>query len=108
MPTRFTWLTRTKPVPYRVVGFLLILTFMSLVPASVTGARGGKPEVFPVPNAAPVAVFIEKTGRGMELRRQMRAKNGVSGLSPTNSVIRFSVAPTGTLGLLPQSSREWP
>jgi hypothetical protein len=36
----------------------------------------------------------------MELRRQLRAKNGVSELSPSTSVIRFSVAPTGSFGFI--------
>ena len=93
-------LTRTRPVPYLIVGPLLVLILMSLVPASLSRAQGGKTEVFPVQKAAPAAVFIETPGSEVELRRQLRAKNGVSELSPSTSVIRFSVAPTGSFGFI--------
>ena len=93
-------LTRTRPVHYLVVGPLLVLTLMSLVPASIGAAGGGKTEVFPVQKAAPAAVFIETAGSEVELRRQLRAKNGVSELSSSTSVIRFSVAPTGSFGFI--------
>ena len=100
MPDRVTQFTRARPVPYLVAGPLLILTLMSLVPASLTGAQGGKTEVFPVQKAAPAAVFIETAGSEVELRRQLRAKNGVSELSSATSVIHFSVAPTGSFGFV--------
>ena len=93
-------LTRTRSVPYFIAGPLLVLTLMSLVPASLSGAQGGKTEVFPVQKAAPAAVFIETPGSEAELRRQLRAKNGVSELSPSTSVIRFSIAPTGSFGFI--------
>ena len=93
-------LTRTRPVPYLIAGPLLVLTLMSLVPASLNGAQGGKTEVFPVQKAAPAAVFIEAAGSEVELRRQLRVKNGVSELSSDTSVIRFSVAPTGSFGFI--------
>ena len=93
-------LTRTRPVPYLIVGPLLVLILMSLVPASLSRAQGGKTEVFPVQKAAPAAVFIETPGSEAELRRQLRAKNGVSELSSSTSVIRFSVAPTGSFGFI--------
>jgi hypothetical protein len=93
-------LTRTRPVPYLIAGTLLGLTLMSLVSASLSGAQGGKTEVFPVQNTAPAAVFIEAAGSEVELRRQLRVKNGVSELSPDTSVIRFSVAPTGSFGFI--------
>ena len=93
-------LTRTRPVAYLIAGPLLVLTLMSLVPASLSRAQGGKTEVFPVQKAAPAAVFIETPGSEVELRRQLRAKNGVSELSPSTSVIRFSVAPTGSFGFI--------
>jgi hypothetical protein len=93
-------LTRTRPVPYLIAGPLLVLTLMSLVPASLDAAQGGKTEVFPVQKAAPAAVFIETAGSEVELRRQLRAKNGVSELSSSTSVIRFSVAPTGSFGFI--------
>jgi hypothetical protein len=73
---------------------------MSLVPASLDAAQGGKTEVFPVQKAAPAAVFIEAAGSEVELRRQLRVKNGVSELSSDTSVIRFSVAPTGSFGFI--------
>ena len=93
-------LTRTRPVPYLIAGPLLVLTLMSLVPASLSRAQGGKTEVFPVQKAAPAAVFIETPGSEAELRRQLRAKNGVSELSSSTSVIRFSIAPTGSFGFI--------
>jgi len=93
-------LTPTRPVPYLIAGPLLVLTLMSLVPASLDAAQGGKTEVFPVQKAAPAAVFIETAGSEVELRRQLRAKNGVSELSSATPVIRFSVAPTGSFGFV--------
>ena len=56
--------------------------------------------MFPVQKSAPAAVVIETAGSEMELRRQLRAKNGVSELSASTSVIRFSVAPTGSFGFI--------
>ena len=93
-------LTRTRPVHYLIAGPLFILTLMSLVPASLDAAQGGKTEVFPVQKSAPAAVVIETVGSEVELRRQLRAKNGVSELSSDTSVIRFSVAPTGSFGFI--------
>lgn len=69
MPDRVPQLTRTRPLPNFVAGSLLVLTLMNLVQASLAGAQGGKPEVFPVQMAAPAAVFIETTGSEMTLRR---------------------------------------
>jgi hypothetical protein len=93
-------LTRTQPAPYLIAGLLLVLTLMSLLPASLDAAQGDQTEVFPVQKAAPAAVFIETAGSEGELRRQLRAKNGVSELSSSTSVIRFSVAPTGSFGFI--------
>ena len=93
-------LIRTRPVPYLIAGPLFVLTLMSLVPASLSGAQGGKTEAFPVQKSAPAVVFIETAGSEVELRRQLRAKNGVSELSSSTSVIRFSVAPTGSFGFI--------
>jgi hypothetical protein len=93
-------LTRPRPVLYLIAGPLLVLTLMSVVPASLEAAQGGKTEVFPVQKAAPAAVFIETAGSEVELRRRLRAKNGVSELSSATSVIRFSVAPTGSFGFI--------
>ena len=100
MPDIVTRMTRPTPVPYLIAGPLLLLTLMSLVPASIEAAQGGKTEVFPVQKAAPAAVFIEAAGSEVELRRQLRVKNGVSELSSDTSVIRFSVAPTGSFGFI--------
>jgi hypothetical protein len=100
MPDIVTRMTRPTSVPYLIAGTLLGLTLMSLVPASLDAAQGGKTEVFPVQKAAPAAVVIETAGSEVELRRQLRAKNGVSELSSSTSVIRFSVAPTGSFGFI--------
>jgi hypothetical protein len=101
MSGHITQLTRTKPVSYLIAGSLLALALMSLIPASLAGAQGGKTEVFPVQKAAPATVFIEASGSEMDLRRQLRVKNGVSQLSSSTSVTRFSVAPTGSFGFIP-------
>ncbi|MEP6934950.1 MAG: hypothetical protein ABI988_13590 [Nitrospirota bacterium] len=93
-------LTRTKPVPYLIAGPLLVLILMSFVPTSLSGAQGGKTEMFPVQKAAPAAVFIETLGSEAELRRQLRNKNGVSELSLSTPGTRFSVAPTGSYGFI--------
>ena len=93
-------LTRTRPVPYLIADLLLVLTLMSLLPASLDAAQGDQTEVFPVQKAAAAAVFIETAGSEVELRRQLRAKTGVSELSSSPSVIRFSVAPTGSFGFI--------
>jgi hypothetical protein len=80
---------------------LLGLFMMGLLPASLDAARGGgKTEVLPVQTAAPAAVFIETTGSEMELRRQLRVKNGVSELKSPVPGGRFSVAPTGSFGFI--------
>ena len=91
--------TRPTSVHYLIIGTLLGLTFMSFVPASL-GAQAGKMEVFPVQKTAPLVVFIKTTPSEVELRRQLRAKNGVRKLSSATSVIRFSVAPTGSFGFI--------
>ena len=77
MPGCVTQLTRTRPVPNLIAGSLLVLTLMSLIPASLAGAQGGKTEVFPVQKAAPGTVFIEASGSETDLRGQLRVKNGV-------------------------------
>ena len=101
MPGHVTQLTRTRPASYLIASPLLVLTLMSLIPASLAGAQGGKSEVFPVQKAAPATVFIEASGSETDLRRQLRVKNGVSQLSSSTSVIRFSIAPTGSFGFIP-------
>jgi hypothetical protein len=94
-------LTRPTPARYLIAGPLLVLTLMSLVPISLDAAQGGKTEVLPVQKAAPAVVFIETPGSEAELRRQLRAKNGVVALSSATSVIPFSIAPTGSFGFIP-------
>lgn len=92
-----------RPLSVRSVlaGTVMGLFLMSLLPASLDAARGGgKTEVLPVQTAAPAAVVIEATGNEMELRRQLRTKNGVVELSAPASGIRFSVAPTGSYGFI--------
>lgn len=91
--------TRPTSVHCLIIGALLGLTFMSLVPSSL-GAQAGEMEVFPVRKTAPLEVFIKTTPSEMELRRHLRAKNGVRKLSSSTSVIRFSVAPTGSFGFI--------
>ncbi len=93
--------TRTLSAHYLIAGTLLVLTLLSLVPASLVAAQGGKTEVLPVQKAAPAVVYIETPGSEAELRRQLRAKNGVVALSASTSVIRFSIAPTGSFGFIP-------
>jgi hypothetical protein len=84
-----------------LAGTFLGLFLIGLLPALLHAARGGgKTEVLPVQTAAPVAVFLETTGSEMELRRQMRVKNGVSELSSPVPGGRFSVAPTGSFGFI--------
>jgi hypothetical protein len=89
-----------KPVSYLIAGLMLVLILMSLVPATLNGAQGGKTEVFPVQKAAPSVVFIETSGSEPELRHQLRNKNGVAELSFSSTVIRFSAAPTGSFGYI--------
>ena len=104
MSDRVTRLAGFHPVRYLIPGPLLLLTLMSLVPASLEAARGGKTEVLPIQKAAPAVVFIETAGSETELRQQLRAKNGVAELSPSTPGIRFSAAPTGSFGFIaPQS-----
>ena len=59
---------------------------------------GGKTEVMPVQTTAPAAVVIETTGGEVELRKQLRTKNGVVELSAPKSP--FSQAPTGSFGFI--------
>lgn len=94
-------LTRTSSDRCIVSSLLLVLSLISFIPASLAWAQGGKTEVFPVQKAAPATVFIEASGNETDLRHQLRVKNGVSQLSSSTSVIRFSVAPTGSFGFIP-------
>lgn len=56
--------------------------------------------MFSVQKASPVVVFIETRGSEAELRRQLRAKNGVSELSFSTPAFRFSVVPAGSFGFI--------
>ena len=89
---------RTVPVPDLLTGPLVGLMLLCLLPAPLEAARGGKTEILPLEKAAPAAVVIETAGSETELRRQLRAKNGVAELH-TGSV-RFSQAPTGSFGFI--------
>jgi hypothetical protein len=84
--------------PHRITvslgSLLLILGFPSL-----HAARGaGKTEVMPMVKSAPTAVVIEISATEQELRKQLRAKNGVTELGTTR--VPFSQAPTGTYGFI--------
>lgn len=81
---------------------LVGLASVPLVPIGLEAAPGGKTEVLPVQKAAPAAVVIETAGSEVELRRQMREKNGVTELH--TGTIRFSEAPTGSFGFIPPQS----
>lgn len=76
----------------------LCLALVSAAPAALHAAQGGKTEVLPVQKAAPAAVAIEAVGSEQELRKQMRAKNGVAELG--SATVRFSQAPTGSFGFI--------
>ena len=94
-------LIRPRPVRLVLAGMLLSLFLMSLLPTSLDAARGGgKTEVLPMQTAAPAVVVIATPGNEMELRRQLRTKNGVAELSAPASGIRFSVAPIGSYGFI--------
>jgi hypothetical protein len=96
-----TRLSFPTPGRHLLAATLLGLFLIGLLPASLHAARGGgKTEVLPVQTAAPAAVFIETTGSEMELRRQLRVKNGVSELKSPVPGGRFSVAPTGSYGFI--------
>lgn len=90
----------TIPVRHLLSGALLCLMLVSLLPTPLDAARGGggKTEVLPVQKAAPLAVVIEAVGPEEELRKQLRAKNGVAELATPTA--QFSQAPTGSFGFI--------
>jgi hypothetical protein len=100
VPDHVTQLTRHRPVLWSIAGTLLGVTLISLLPASLDAAQGGRTEVFPVHKAAPAAVFIKASASETKLRRQLRDQHGVSPLSSSTSVIRLSVAPAGSFGFI--------
>ena len=100
----FHFIIRSTPrIPLRhlAAAGLVGLLFIGLAPSPLNAARGGgKTEVLPVQKAAPAAVIIEGLGNEAELRRQMRAKNGVAELGASTAQVMFSQAPTGTFGFI--------
>ena len=96
----------TRSIPHVPFGSLMVaglvgLLCIGLTPSPLNAARGGgKTEVLPVQKAAPAAVIIEGIGNEVELRRQMRAKNGVAELGSSTSQVMFSQAPTGSFGFI--------
>ena len=90
--------TRTRLGRYPVAGLALLLISLSGVPTCIETALGEKLETLPVQKAAPAAVVIETAGSEVELRRQMRTKNGVTELRVGRG--RFSDAPTGSYGFI--------
>ncbi|MDH4084788.1 MAG: hypothetical protein OEV99_08670 [Nitrospira sp.] len=89
---------RTRPSRYSIVVFLLVFMSLSGVPNCIETASGEKLETLPIQKAAPAAVVIETAGSEVELRRQMRTKNGVTELRVGRG--RFSDAPTGSYGFI--------
>lgn len=91
-------MARVTPRRPLLVVFLLGLMVPGLLHGRLDAASGGKTEVLPVQKAAPQAVAIDTPGSEAELRRQMRAKNGVAELH--TGTVRFSQAPTGSFGFI--------
>jgi hypothetical protein len=81
---------------------LLGLLLTGMFPGVLEAARGGggKTEVLPVQKAAPAVVFIDEPGTEADLRRQLRAKNGVAELARSTQKTMFSQAPTGAFGFI--------
>ena len=79
---------------------LLGLTILDARPAPLDAARGtgGKTEVLPVEKAAPAAIVLDQPGSEQELRKQLRARNGVAELAV--STTPFSTAPTASYGFI--------
>lgn len=94
--------TRTIHAGCVLAAFPLVLMVAIFFPHLLQAASGGKTETLPIQKAAPPAVVIETTGSEAELRRYMRAKNGVAGRD--SGQVHFSQAPTGSFGFVaPQS-----
>lgn len=94
------FVSRLTSIRYLLTGVMLGFMLLSFLPTPLDAARGGggKTEVLPVEKAAPAAVVIDTVGTEQELRKQLRAKNGVVELSAPNT--RFSSAPTGSFGFI--------
>jgi hypothetical protein len=96
-------MTHTDPRTARIAhhlltGIMLGLIALGALPVPLDAAQGGKTEVLPVQKAAPAAVVIDTAGSEAELRRQLRAKDGVAELH--TATVRFSQAPTGSFGFI--------
>jgi hypothetical protein len=90
--------TRAAAANRRLAAVLLAVMLPAGFPCVSDAAPGGKTEVLPLQKAAPAAVVIEAAGTELELRRQMRTKNGVAEID--SGPIRFSLAPTGRYGFI--------
>lgn len=90
--------TRTRTSRYAMVVLSLLFISLSGVPNCLETASGEKLETLPIQKAAPAAVVIETAGSEVELRRQMRTKNGVTELRVGRG--RFSEAPMGSYGFI--------
>jgi len=75
-----------------------VVAISSLAESGEAARGGGKTEVMPVQTTAPAAVVIETTGGEVELRKQLRSKNGVVELNVPKGP--FSQAPTGSFGFI--------
>ncbi len=75
-----------------------ILVLLSPPPPLGAARGGGKTEVLPVQKTAPAAVVIEGGGTEQDLRKQLRAKTGVSELAVPKTP--FSQAPVGSFGFI--------
>ena len=80
------------------------LASLSLWPVALDAAPGNKAEVMPIQKTAPAVVSVEQTGPEIELRRQLRMKNGVTELEDSAPNVRFSEAPTGRFGFITPTS----
>ena len=89
-----------KPAPHIMAGFLLVLILLSFAPSARSLAQEGNRDVSHAQKAGPAVVFIETVGRETELRRRLRAKNGVSELSFSTPAFRFSAVPAGSYGFI--------
>lgn len=85
------------------IGAFLTLVMFLLSTATVDAAKRGekKMEVLPIQKTAPAAVVIEAIGNEVELRKQLRLKNGVAELAVPKTP--FSQAPTGSFGFIAPS-----
>ncbi|MEQ1794091.1 MAG: hypothetical protein ABL970_07870 [Nitrospira sp.] len=88
-----------------LVSVLAGVCLTAVLPSQLEAARGGpggpgggKMEVLPSQKAAPAAVFIDTVGSEAELRKQLRAKTGVTELGADAPHTRFSLAPVNRFG----------